>query len=54
MDANFVRQGEPGYSNEIIVPGDLLVSINDREASKMSVFDLHSILIGNNELFLCV
>ena len=48
-----MRQGERGYSNEIIAPGDLILQIDGRDAQMVSVDDLHKMLNGKISCFAC-
>jgi C-terminal processing protease CtpA/Prc len=53
VDTNMMRQGERGYSNEIIAPGDLILQIDGRDAQMVSVDDLHKMLNGKISCFAC-
>ena len=46
MDMNMVKQGEPGYSNEVVNPGDLILSIDGHEAQTASLDRIHEMLRG--------
>jgi hypothetical protein len=46
VDANMVRQGQAGYSNEQIMAGDLILSVDGRDVQNVSVAELHSMLRG--------
>jgi hypothetical protein len=46
VDVNSVRQGQPGYMNEGVGVGDVLLKIDDRDVSNLSFEDLHSLLRG--------
>lgn len=37
LDANCVRQGEPGYSNTEVLPGDRLIAIDGKPAERVPV-----------------
>jgi hypothetical protein len=46
FDANMVRQGEPGYSNESVEPGDLILRIYGRDTQSLSLSQIHDLLKG--------
>ena len=46
VDANMVRQGEPGYSNPSAAPGDLILKIDGQDAQTASLPELHDMLRG--------
>jgi len=46
VDINMVKQGEPGYCNEIIRPGDLILCIDGHDAQTKSLDQLHEMLRG--------
>ena len=46
VDINGVVQGAPGYQNERVDAGDFIVSINNQDAQRLSVDDLHELLRG--------
>ena len=46
MDINMVKQGEPGYCNETIRPGDRILCIDGRDAQTKSLDQLHEMLRG--------
>jgi len=46
MDMNMVKQGESGYSNEVVKPGDLILSIDGHEAQTASLDRIHEMLRG--------
>ena len=48
VDGRGIRQGEPGYSNVAITPGDMLLSIDGRDAQKVSQVELHEMLRGKH------
>jgi len=47
LDVNGMRQGEPGYSNPEITPGDRILTIDGRAAEHVSTNELHSFLRGS-------
>ena len=46
VDVNMTRQGEPGYTNEDIRPGDLILSVDGRDVQNVPVSELHDLLRG--------
>jgi hypothetical protein len=48
MDVNMVRHDEPGYLNEKVAPGDILLSINDQDVLHESVSKLKAMFIGEH------
>ena len=46
VDVNSVVQGMPGYSNEDIVPGDLILRLDGRDVTNLSRSNLHKQLRG--------
>ena len=46
LDTNGVVQGAPGYKNERVDPGDLIMFINKQDVRQLSVDDLHELLRG--------
>ena len=45
-DVNMVRHGEPGYLNEEVAPGDLILSIDDVDVQQAPVTKLQTMLVG--------
>ena len=46
IDVNMVRQGESGYLNEEVAPGDLILSIDDADVQQESTSQLWTMLVG--------
>ena len=46
VDVNMLRQGEPGYSNEVVTPADSILSIDGRDAQWVSLPEIHNMLRG--------
>lgn len=46
VDINMVRQGEPGYSNEAIAFGDLILSVDGIDAQAVPLSKLQDMLRG--------
>jgi parallel beta-helix repeat protein len=46
LDPNGVMQGEPGYSNPVILAGDRLVAIDGVEVEMMPIANVHALLRG--------
>ena len=46
MDENLVKQGMPGYKNEIVMPGDSILEVDGVPAQHIPVRELHELLGG--------
>jgi hypothetical protein len=46
MDANLVKQGMPGYQNDIVMPGDSILEVDGVPAEHVPADTLHSLLAG--------
>ena len=46
VDVNMVKQGQSGYLNAEIVPGDLILRVDGRDAQRVSLQELHDLLRG--------
>jgi len=46
MDINMVRQGQPGYTNEEVRTGDLILKIDGRDVRNVSSHALQILLKG--------
>jgi len=46
VDVNLVKQGQPGYLNEAIAPGDLILQVDGRDAQRVPLHELHDLLRG--------
>ena len=47
VDENFVRQGDPGYANPTIHVGDLILQVDGRSCTHVTVDDMHEMLRGS-------
>jgi hypothetical protein len=47
MDEDYVLQGQPGYANEIVKPGDKLLSVDGAGVESTTVKHLHQLLGGS-------
>ena len=46
VDVNMTKQGEPGYTNEAISPGDLILAVDGRDVQRIPLSELHDLLRG--------
>ena len=48
MDLSMVMQGMPGYANEVVNVGDLIVAVDGQPAQGVSLDTLHQMLKGTH------
>lgn len=47
MDEDYLLQGQPGYANEVVKPGDKLLRVDDTGVESTTVKHLHELLGGS-------
>ena len=47
VDVNFVVQGQPGYANEAVCVGDLILRVDGSDCTDVTFTELHQLLRGD-------